>query len=92
MLGRLQMTVTEAIDAYLDLSEKCFAPKHTFNFVATLTNLSQAKGRCDSGALEANIKSTVAQKLGKSQEDALLLEEDFKCRVSVYGSGIQVAS
>ena len=75
------MTVTEAIDAYLELSEQCFTPKHTFNWVATLTNLSQAKGRCDSRALEAIVKSTVAKKLGKSQEDALLLEEDFKCRV-----------
>lgn len=80
------MTVDEAIDAYLELSEKCFAPKHTFNLAATLLNVSQARGKCDSEALESSIKSTVTQKLGKDQADSLLLEEDFKCRVSVHSS------
>jgi hypothetical protein len=75
------MTVEQAIDAYLQLSKECFALKHKNNVLAKLLDLSKAKGKCDSKALEAIIKDKVAEKLGKGQDDALLLEVDFKCRV-----------
>ena len=74
------MTVADAIDAYLGLSKKVFAPKHRFNFIANLSNLSQAKGTCSTDALEAAIKKIIVEQLGAGHEDELLEEEDFICR------------
>ena len=74
------MTVADAIDAYLGLSKKVFAPKHRFNFIANLSNLSQAKGTCSTDALEAAIKKIIVEQLGADHEDELLEEEDFICR------------
>ena len=74
------MTVADAIDAYLGLSKKVFAPKHRFNFIANLFNLSQAKGTCSTDALEAAIKKIIVEQLGAGHEDELLEEEDFICR------------
>lgn len=81
MLGRLHMTVQDAIDAYLDLSMEVFAPKHKFNKFASLVNALQLKGRCSSAALEAAIKAQVEAKLGTGQKDTLLLETEPKCHV-----------
>ena len=80
MLGRLQMTIEDAINAYLELSKKVFAPKHRFNFIANLSNLSQAKGTCNTDALEAAIKKIIVEQLGTGHEDELLQEKDFRCR------------
>jgi hypothetical protein len=79
------MTVADAIDAYLELSRKVFAPKHKVNFLATLANLSQAKGMCDSSALKNYIKATVKTALGVEEENALLLEgrQEAATRMSV---------
>ena len=75
------MSVADAINAYLELSKKVFAPKHRFNFIATLSNLSQAKGTCNTAALETAIKEIIVKQLGAGHEDDLLLEEDFLCRM-----------
>ncbi|KAK3896814.1 calcium-independent phospholipase A2-gamma [Staphylotrichum tortipilum] len=83
MLGRLHMTVEEAIKAYLDLAQNVFAPKHKFNKVASLFNTLKVKGLCDSEALETAIKARVAEQLGEDQEDALLLETEPTCHVCV---------
>ena len=86
MLGRLRMTVKETIDAYINLSETVFAPKHKVNFVANLWNLAHAKGSCDTAALEGAVRNVVATKLGgTTHADDLLLEEEGerKCHVVV---------
>ena len=72
------MTVADAIDAYLELSKKVFAPKHRF---AALSNLLQAKGTCNTAALETVIKKIIVEQLGGGHEDDLLLEEAFFCRM-----------
>ena len=81
MLGRLHMTVKDAIDAYLDLSKDVFAPKHKFNKFASLVNALKLKGLCSSAALEAAIKAQVEANLGEGQKDTLLLETEPKCHV-----------
>ena len=81
MLGRLRMKVADAIDAYLELSKKVFAPKHRFNCITTLSNLLQAKGTCNTAALEIAIKKIIVEQLGGGHEDDLLLEEAFLCRM-----------
>ena len=78
MLGRLRMTVADAIDAYRELLKKVFAPKHPF---AALSNLLQAKGTCNTAALEIVIKNIIVEQLGDGHEDDLLLEEAFVCRM-----------
>ncbi|KAH0556296.1 hypothetical protein GP486_005779 [Trichoglossum hirsutum] len=83
MLGRLRMTVSEAIDAYLELSTKVFEPKHRWNFFANLANLSQAKGICDTDALESSIKGVIVQQLGEGKDGELLLEENRSCHIFV---------
>ncbi|KAJ9419634.1 hypothetical protein FOXG_07064 [Fusarium oxysporum f. sp. lycopersici 4287] len=83
MLGRLHMTVKDAIDAYLDLSMDVFAPKHKFNKLANLVNALKLKGLCSSVALEAVIKAQVEANLGEGQKDTLLLETEPKCHVCV---------
>ncbi len=82
MLGRLHMTVKDAIDAYLELSREVFAPKHKYNKFASLVNAIKLKGLCSSAALEAAIKAQVKTSLGEGKEDTLLLEEaEPKCHV-----------
>ncbi|KAG4261989.1 hypothetical protein FPRO03_11457 [Fusarium proliferatum] len=83
MLGRLHMTVKDAIDAYLELSMDVFVPKHKFNKFASLVNALKLKGLCSSVALEAAIKAQVEANLGEDQTDTLLLEDEPKCHVCV---------
>ncbi|KAL8691666.1 MAG: hypothetical protein Q9218_003166 [Villophora microphyllina] len=83
MLGRLCMTVREAIHFYLKLSEKVFAPKHDWNLAAKLLSTAKAKGACDSAALEKAIKDAVASKLGGGHRDDLLKDADTRCRAFV---------
>ena len=53
------MTAKEAIEAYISLSKRVFAPRHRFNFAANMLNLVQAKGKCDTNALEEATKEVV---------------------------------
>lgn len=75
MLGRLEMTVDECIDAYVALSDQIFEKKqHRINIKGGL------QGRYDSAALESAIKKILAdQNVG---EDALLKNTNEKaCKV-----------
>ncbi|KAK5048282.1 hypothetical protein LTR84_005952 [Exophiala bonariae] len=80
MLGRLRMSVSEAIAEYLELSKIVFAPKHRYNVFARLRNTATARGRCDSKVLEEQVQKVVGKYLGEGKEQSLLLEEDPSCR------------
>lgn len=75
MLGRLEMTIDECIDAYLQLSKKVFQKKRKrFNL------MGQIQGRFDSIALEQAVKEVIrGQKL---DDDALLkATPEASCKV-----------
>ena len=74
MLGRLQMTIDECIDAYTSLSDKVFEKKsHRVGIKGKL------QGRFDSAALELAVKNIlVSRGLG---EDVLLKDTDSPCKV-----------
>ncbi|KAF2816881.1 FabD/lysophospholipase-like protein [Mytilinidion resinicola] len=77
MLGRLQMTVDECIDAYVSLSDRVFQKRRH-----RVTIKGNIQGRFDSTELERAIKEIVARK--GLTEDALLKDEvDAKCKVFV---------
>lgn len=76
MLGRLQMTVQECIDAYTALCRKVFVKSgHYVNF------RGQIKGRFDSSELEKAVKSIVQDR--GLDENALLKDPDAPCKVFV---------
>lgn len=81
MLGRLHMTVDEAIKAYLSLSKNVFSPKHKINKIADMFNVLKLRGLCDSAALERAIKDHAKVRLGEDQTDALLLETKPTCHM-----------
>ena len=75
MLGRLQMTVDECINAYVLLSDRIFQKKRH-----RVTIKGQIQGRFDSDELERAIKEIVARQ--GLEEDALLKDAlDAKCKV-----------
>ena len=75
MLGRLQMTVDECINAYVSLSDKIFQKQRH-----RVTIKGRVQGRFDSNELEKAIREIVVEQgLG---EDALLQDShDAKCKV-----------
>ncbi|KAK5309079.1 hypothetical protein LTR93_012270, partial [Exophiala xenobiotica] len=77
MLGRLEMTIDECIDAYLSLSDQIFQKK-----AHRVTVQGKIQGRFDSQKLEEAIKEVVRNR--KLSEDALLKSsEEVKCKVFV---------
>lgn len=75
MLGRLQMTVDECIDAYISLSDRVFQKRRH-----RVTIKGHVQGRFDSEELEKAIKEIVAQQ--GLEQDALLKDSpDAKCKV-----------
>lgn len=75
MLGRLQMTVGECIDAYVLLSDRIFQKRRH-----RITIKGHVQGRFDSGELEKAIKEIVVRK--GLEENALLQDSrDAKCKV-----------
>ena len=77
MLGRLKMSISDCIDAYLSLSDRIFQKKKH-----RVTIKGSIQGRFDSDELGQAIKEVV--KTQKLQEDALLKDEsDNTCKVSV---------
>ena len=78
MLGRLQMTVDDCIEAYVSLFDRVTSKqKHR----ATLEGIEQE--RFDSNEIEGAMKEIVERQGLK--EDAFLKDSpDAKCRVSVY--------
>ena len=75
MLGRLEMTVDECIDAYVSLSDKVFQKQRH-----RVTIKGHIQGRFDSDKLENAIKEIVVRK--GLEEDVLLQDSrDAKCKV-----------
>ena len=74
MLGRLQMTIDECIDAYTSLSDKVFEKKsHRVNIKGKL------QGRFDAAELERSVKQILADR--GLAEDALFKDTDSSCKV-----------
>lgn len=75
MLGRLQMTVDECIDAYVLLSDKIFQKRRH-----RITIKGHVQGRFDSDELEKSIKEIV---VGKGLEENALLQDprEAKCKM-----------
>lgn len=75
MLGRLQMSIDECIDAYLQLSDRIFRKKRH-----RLTIKGKIQGQFDSEELERAVKEIITKR--GLQEDALLKDEsDAACKV-----------
>ncbi|KAK3167171.1 hypothetical protein OEA41_010297 [Lepraria neglecta] len=77
MLGRLQMTIDDCIDAYISLSDRVFQKRRH-----RVTIKGNVQGRFDSDELERAIKEIVVRQ--GLEEDALLKHSrDAKCKVFV---------
>ena len=77
MLGRLEMTIDECIDAYLHLSDEIFQKK-----AHRVTIHGKIQGRFDSKKLEEVIKEVIRK--GKLPENTLLKSEgEGLCKVYV---------
>lgn len=75
MLGRLQMTIDDCIDAYISLSDRVFQKRRH-----RVTIKGNVQGRFDSDELERAIKEIVVRQ--GLEEDALLKNSpDAKCKV-----------
>lgn len=75
MLGRLEMTIDECIDAYLSLSDQVFQKK-----AHRVTIQGKIQGRFDSKKLEEVVKEVVRKR--KLPEDTLLNSGgDASCKV-----------
>lgn len=75
MLGRLQMTVDDCIDAYVSLSNRVFQKRRH-----RVTITGNVQGRFDSDELKQAIKEVVVRH--GLEEDALLKDSpDAKCKV-----------
>ncbi len=75
MLGRLQITVDECIDAYVSLSDTIFQKRRYH-----ITIKGHVQGRFDSDELKKAIKEIVIRK--GLEENALLQDSrDAKCKV-----------
>jgi hypothetical protein len=73
MLGRLGMTVDEAIDAYLELSPKIFAKLHH-----RVTLKGKVQGRFDHTAVEQGVKELLVKR--GLDPDALLKDPPESCK------------
>ncbi|KAI8942872.1 hypothetical protein NX059_000912 [Plenodomus lindquistii] len=78
MLGRLKMSVADAITAYLELSDSIFQKKKTSKFKMT----GKLQGRFDSEELIRAVKRVIAD---QNQSEDILLKDGTNpaCRVSV---------
>jgi hypothetical protein len=75
MLGRLQLTVGECIDAYTSLSDKVFEKKrHRATFSGKL------QGRFDTAGLERAVRQ-ILQDCGKDEDTLLKDSADAPCKV-----------
>ncbi|KAH6653065.1 acyl transferase/acyl hydrolase/lysophospholipase [Truncatella angustata] len=81
MLGRLRMSLEDCENAYLQLSERIFAPRRQrFNIFGQTKDFLQADGRFDAVILEEAIKDVLR---AYKTEDALLKDEGGPCKVFV---------
>ncbi|KAF2222994.1 acyl transferase/acyl hydrolase/lysophospholipase [Elsinoe ampelina] len=83
MLGRLEMSVEECIEAFLGLQEKIFTKKRHIPVGAR----GQIKERYSHDALEDGIKEIIQSK-GKASEALLKAEGGVACKVFVTATGV----
>lgn len=76
MLGRLEMTVGECIEAYTSLSDKVFEKEHR-----RVNIKEKLQGRFDTAALEQAIKKILKSK--GLTEETLLKDPGANCKVYV---------
>ncbi|KAG7289881.1 hypothetical protein NEMBOFW57_006258 [Staphylotrichum longicolle] len=76
MLGRLQMTIDECINAYTSLSDKVFQQIHH-----RVDIRGRLQGRFDAAELERSVKQILTAR--GVAEDALLKDTDSSCKVFV---------
>jgi hypothetical protein len=74
MLGRLQMSVDECIDAYLSLSDDIFHKKRH-----RVTVKGKVQGRFDSEELERAVKAIIKER--GYDEEVLLKDDPAACKV-----------
>jgi predicted acylesterase/phospholipase RssA len=78
MLGRLEMTIDECIDAYIKLSDKVFRKQHMLPVKLS----GDVRGKFDSAALESSVKQLLREH--NQTEEALLKNiGPGKCKVFV---------
>ncbi|KAL8724135.1 MAG: hypothetical protein Q9166_008122, partial [cf. Caloplaca sp. 2 TL-2023] len=77
MLGRLELSIQECIDAYLSLSDRVFEKKRH-----RMTTKGNIQGRFDSTELERAVKEVVT-KQGLDKDALLKAASDDKCKVWV---------
>jgi hypothetical protein len=77
MLGRLQMSTEECIDAYLRLSKRVFQKKRHM-----VTVKGKIQGRFDSNELELAVKEVLTNQ-GLSQDTLLKEATNAACKVQV---------
>jgi uncharacterized protein YqgV (UPF0045/DUF77 family) len=75
MLGRLEMTIDECINAYLSLSDQIFQKK-----AHRVTIQGKIQGRFDSNKLEQAVKEVV-RKRGAPEDTLLKSAGDATCKV-----------
>ncbi|KAF5575918.1 calcium-independent phospholipase A2-gamma [Fusarium pseudocircinatum] len=81
MLGRLQMTVEDCIDKYLEISKAAFQPRRSnMNLFARARDGWNIRGRLDTAALQKEIIGLIDGRPGESGLDSLMLKEDLACR------------
>ncbi|KAK0742693.1 phospholipase [Schizothecium vesticola] len=83
MLGRLRMHTSEAIDAYLKLSEDVFQPRRNqMDILARVRDRVQLRGRFDGDTLAQAVRDVV-QKSGEAPEALLMEPQEGPCKVFV---------
>ncbi|KAG5810247.1 hypothetical protein H9Q71_005604 [Fusarium xylarioides] len=81
MLGRLQMTVEDCIDKYLEISKAAFQPRRSnVNLFARARDGWNIRGRFDTAALQKEIIGLIDSRPGESGPESLMLKEDLACR------------
>lgn len=81
MLGRLQMSISQCIQAYLEMSEEVFRPKRkALDLLGKTIDLVKVRGRFDSEQLKQSIQDIVVAS-GELSEAKLKKVSHPKCRV-----------
>ncbi|KFY22519.1 hypothetical protein V493_06531 [Pseudogymnoascus sp. VKM F-4281 (FW-2241)] len=85
MLGRLRMTISECIEAYMELSKAIFTPKRSWSSPIRGVEYLNGDGKFDSLFLEKEIKNQIRKsKLGEGDDQILLQDPGSPCKVCVF--------
>ncbi|KAH6990107.1 acyl transferase/acyl hydrolase/lysophospholipase [Ilyonectria destructans] len=81
MLGRLEMTVEECIDKYIEISEAAFLPRRSkINLLGRVRDRWNIRGRFSSAALEKEIIKLIDTRPDESGMESLMLKRGTSCR------------